>query len=88
MKTKVTLVNEFHNTEVNVIIDINEKGLFKLSDSQNSKIHKELCGLSDCTCGGVRGKCYYTESGEFFDYEALDQYGRYQVTTDKYRIAE
>ena len=47
---KVTLKNDFHNTEVNVIP---KNGW--LSRAQVLRVEQTLCGVSDCCCGVVRG---------------------------------
>jgi len=49
-KTKITLENTFHNTEVTVIA---WDGIISASSIARAK-HK-LCGVSGCTCGGIRG---------------------------------
>ena len=49
-KTKITLENTFHNTEVTVIA---WDGVISASSIARAK-HK-LCGVSGCTCGGIRG---------------------------------
>ena len=47
---KLTLKNDFHNTE----ITINAKNE-KLSPEQVKKAQKHLCGMSDCCCSGDVG---------------------------------
>lgn len=75
MKTKVTLVNDFHNTECNVVLSISENGTFKFTPAQSQKIDKTLCGISDCTCGTIRGRSFITDTGETFRWEQLTQDG-------------
>lgn len=46
---KVTLKNEFHNTEVN--IHVPDNGI--LSVGQTRRARRSLCGMDDCCCGSV-----------------------------------
>ena len=52
MKT-ITLKNDFHNTEVN--IRVSGKSPWTLSVSQTKRVDRTLCGMADCSCGGIRG---------------------------------
>jgi hypothetical protein len=45
------LRNDFHNSQV----QINLRGQRHLSPSQAKRAHKQLCGMADCRCGGIRG---------------------------------
>jgi len=61
--TKITLKNNFHNSEI--ILNAKEKfeGLF-ISEGQMKKAKKTLCGIRGCECSndfGVRGKQDYQE---------------------------
>ena len=47
---KATIKNNFHNSEVNVLV---KDG--KISETSMIRAGKKLCGIKDCTCGGVRG---------------------------------
>lgn len=47
---KATLKNDFHNTEATVLVS---EG--KVSEAAMIRAGKKLCGIKDCTCGGVRG---------------------------------
>lgn len=50
---KITLYNDFHNTEITLIV---KNGM--LSPAQVKKSKKALCGIAGCTCGdelGTRG---------------------------------
>ncbi len=50
---KITLYNDFHNTEVNLLV---RDG--KISRNQILRARRELCGIRDCVCGdefGTRG---------------------------------
>ena len=49
-KTKITLENDFHGRTANVIA---WDGVISASSIARAK-HK-LCGVSGCTCGGIRG---------------------------------
>jgi hypothetical protein len=49
--SKVTLTNDFHGTSVTVVVPAD--GL--LSARQTRKVRQTLCGMNDCTCGGIRG---------------------------------
>lgn len=46
-----TITNDFHSTSVTVVVPAD--GI--LSVSQTKRVYRELCGMSDCTCGGIRG---------------------------------
>lgn len=51
---KITLKNDFHNTEINLVV---KDG--KLSPAQVKRSRKALCGIAGCTCGdelGTRGQ--------------------------------
>ena len=54
-----TIRNDFHNTSVKVRCDalqhIHNEIEISPSVSQIKRIHRELCGMSDCTCGGICG---------------------------------
>jgi hypothetical protein len=57
MKT-ITLRNEFHNTSARV--RANETGETLLSASTVRRVRRALCGMTDCTCGGVlRQRCHH-----------------------------
>ena len=46
----ITIRNDFHNTETKTkVID----GI--ISESKLKRVEKTLCGMSDCTCGSIRG---------------------------------
>jgi hypothetical protein len=67
--TKITIKNDFHNTEINLVL----KG-DNLTRSQMRRVNSELCGMSDCRCGGIWGD-------HDFDYQpttAKDFYGEYE----------
>lgn len=57
---KITLTNDFHNTEVTVIPQLvtegRHKGHYKISHKIAMRLRNELCGRSDCTCGGNFGE--------------------------------
>ena len=57
---KITLRNEFHNTEVGLLVDRDayHQGGADLSRSQILRARRELCGVQGCQCGdelGCRG---------------------------------
>ena len=47
----ITLTNDFHNSSVTVKVPKN--GI--LSAGTTKRVYRELCGISGCTCGGIRG---------------------------------
>ncbi len=49
---KMTFTNDYHNSEVT--LHVADDGW--LTHSQAKRMGRELCGLTDCTCGGIRGK--------------------------------
>ena len=51
---KIILKNDFHNTEVGVMVYF-EKSVAILTRSQTLRVKRILCGMSDCSCGCVRG---------------------------------
>ena len=55
---KLTLKNDFHDTEVTLKItlaEIKEGATFELSPNQVKRAHRELCGTGDCCCSGHTG---------------------------------
>jgi len=48
----ITLRNEFHGSAVNVRV---HSVPVTLTASQTKRVYRELCGMRDCTCGGLRG---------------------------------
>jgi prepilin-type N-terminal cleavage/methylation domain-containing protein len=61
-KTNITLTNDFHNTSVVVRADLlvgPAGATLTLTDYQTMRVRTELCGLYDCTCGGIRGEQSY-----------------------------
>lgn len=56
---KVTIRNNFHNTEVTLEaknITLEKTTEYYLSPAQVDKAKRELCGLRGCTCSGVLGQ--------------------------------
>lgn len=47
--------NDFHGTSISVRAKITPHQIL-LSPGQIRKIEAELCGMSDCECGGMRGR--------------------------------
>jgi len=56
---KVTLTNNFHNSEVSLRLELMEsgkyKGFYKVSPNQTKQAYNKLCGISGCTCGDTFG---------------------------------
>jgi len=48
---KVTLINNFHSSEVNVLVPANGR----LTKSQTRRVARKLCPSDTCTCGTVHG---------------------------------
>lgn len=57
---KITLTNDFHNTEATVIPQFitegRHKGCYKISRKTAMRLRNVLCGNSDCVCGGTFGE--------------------------------
>lgn len=57
---KITLSNEFHNTETVVnpkaITEGRFAGFYKISASTAKRARNKLCGINGCTCGGNFGE--------------------------------
>ena len=51
-RQKVTLTNDFHNSEVNLRIEHGQP----LSPNQIRRARRVLCGLTGCLCGGALGE--------------------------------
>jgi hypothetical protein len=67
--TKITLTNDFHNTEARLIVKDHELGdEVEISASQYYRANRALCGMPDCRCGGTYG-------GEYYTYDDRDMYG-------------
>ncbi|MBI5056973.1 MAG: hypothetical protein HZB61_10205 [Nitrospirae bacterium] len=71
---KITLSNEFHNTEATVIPQEITEGRFKgfhmISRATARKLKNKLCGSTDCTCGdsfGSRGGVHLDVINEDYD---------------------
>jgi hypothetical protein len=61
----VTLRSDFHGTNV----DVRVPGLpATLTASQTKRVKRELCGVTGCTCGGVRGR-QMANDGNLLDVE-------------------
>ena len=68
---KITLTNDFHNTEVTLNV---KNGIITVG--QVKRARRVLCGISGCTCGddlGARGKqehayeiCQNARTGEIY----------------------
>jgi hypothetical protein len=57
---KIRLINEFHNTEATVmpqlVTDGRFKGYYRVSRKTAMRLRRELCGVTDCCCGGPFGE--------------------------------
>ncbi len=57
---KVTLTNNFHHTEVTIApVEIKEgrfAGYHKVMRATMMRARRELCGMTDCQCGGQFGE--------------------------------
>jgi hypothetical protein len=51
IRSKITLRNDFHNTEATII---SLDGF--ISARAMRRAENKLCGISDCQCGGTRGR--------------------------------
>ena len=49
---KITIRNNFHNTEV--VVNVGPSNT--ITGATASRIQKKLCGVSGCKCGGVLGE--------------------------------
>jgi hypothetical protein len=64
--TTITLRNDFHNSESNIrVADLPHE----MTESQNAKVQRELCGNRNCECGGIRGVQH--SNGKRLDVEFL-----------------
>jgi hypothetical protein len=62
---KITFSNDFHNTQCTVIgkLASNQRG-YIISLDQLKKVKRNLCGMSNCGCGSIRGQ----QDGFKFEY--------------------
>ena len=65
----ITPTNDFHNTSVRVRLP--ETGV--LSQSTTRRVHRTLCPVDGCTCGGIRGHQTYLPTGMTVDNGHLHQ---------------
>jgi hypothetical protein len=81
MKVKVELTNDFHNTAAFVLAEVEicefEDGDMRkritLTSSQYTRVKKKLCGLSNCTCGGLRGAQSYLGVPLYVDHTSKEE---------------
>lgn len=74
---KFTIRSKFHPTSINIVAELDTL----LSDSQVRRIDKALCGMRDCTCGGINWAEVYG------DYQLVKgREMRYGYDTDVYMI--
>lgn len=85
MKTKlITLRNDFHNTEVRV--RVKGESPWKLSIGQTRRIDQELCGMTECQCGGIRGpQTVETDGDDVRLYVTYDEERVYSKNSYDYR---
>lgn len=69
---RLTLRNDFHGTTAAVIV---KNGI--ISHSSLKRVRAKLCGMKDCSCGGIRGI-----QEMFFDY-CYDRDGEYAKVYEK-----
>jgi hypothetical protein len=56
LRMKITLVNDFHGTKVEVWPQVVDDHAVRFSAGQVSRCRRELCGVEGCTCGGFLGE--------------------------------
>ena len=60
METTITVSNSIHNTEITMVAETWETTLGEMmaevSVKELEKACRKLCGMKDCTCGGLRGR--------------------------------
>ena len=49
-KTKITLTNNFHNTEAAVVATEIGEGCYQINDSQYANARRRTCGIRGCQC--------------------------------------
>ena len=52
MKDTLTIINDFHNTEIR-LHPRREGQTWYLTPRQYARAQKGLCGMADCSCGGI-----------------------------------
>ena len=67
---KIKLTNDFHNTSVNLNVDVDYYGNSELSDRQVARSKFILCGFRGCECSGHLGVRGYQH-----DIDALETVG-------------
>lgn len=50
-KAKITIANDFHNTEKNLLARVRTDGAVLISRNQAKACKNTLCGINGCTCG-------------------------------------
>jgi len=64
-RTKLTLTNDFHNTEANVLAEMLPSGNLSINIGQIKSAFRKLCGMSDCMCGDIRGPITDQDGNEY-----------------------
>lgn len=72
-----TIRNDFHNSEVRIrcegVSHIHGECTIRPNRRQLQRIRRELCGIADCTCGGMRGR-QRTDDGKSLIVDASAEY--------------
>lgn len=79
MGMKITLRNDFHDSEVAVMVATLPA---TLTPSQVQRVRDELCGNRDCKCGGIRGPQYAEGIGKLSVCADGDSEGRATWTVE------
>ena len=60
---KFTIRSNFHNTRINIVSEVDTA----LSESQVKRIDRALCGISDCSCGGINNCTVENRDGNRYE---------------------
>jgi len=71
----ITLTNDFHNTAIRVRVD---RLPAALSERQTKRVISALCGMSDCSCGVIRGPQSHDGKALVTDWDQGQQ-GSYRI---------
>lgn len=72
-KRKITLYNDFHNTEVTLYAVQVAPGHLTLNKRQVERTRRALCGGRECHCGTVRGPALIAGHGQRLAIQYLDR---------------
>lgn len=67
MKKLINLENDFHKTKCKVKAEVQED-FIKVSNSSIERARKKLCGMDDCSCGGVPAPHGEDSEGNYYYY--------------------